>query len=374
MEVKKHEYSKSPDLIVELYRDEEIVDKVYGTSSAIRNASAVFNRMLDPENGFGALPTEIDFGKQLRVLSLPEDDAESMLIILKIIHYQTKTIPETLSFKSVVELAVICDKYDCAGILRPWSNIWISNLMKAEDHEVSKYEQEEWLLIAHVFPDIEGIGNIVHHLSVHLALECCSWSPDRSQFRRYLKTSNLKQRLDPTQARTTKLRFTPDTIIRHIFTESERRKLLVTAIRKFCAGFGLVEMEEAATIGCSNDLCAELATGSILKAIKDLGISLSQISDPEGLKDYPTWAVGRLLHSIASQCKTVVPWTMSSHPVIVQHASFSKNPYAAHVISHTPPNIFYIQAAVLLNPLSKCKLTNTCSEYFGGVILVPPLP
>ncbi|KAF3214915.1 hypothetical protein TWF679_004693 [Orbilia oligospora] len=281
-EVQKHYYSKCPDLKIELHHDGRIVDIVYGTSAAIRNASDVFNRMLDPDNGFCALPVDTDLGRQLRVLSLPDDQAEAMLIILKIIHYETKSISKTLSYQLLVELAVVCDKYDCARIVHPWPDTWIPNLINARDHDLSKVGQEDWLLIGHIFPTVRGIAKLVRELSVKLAKECYSWSPDRSEFRRYPRSSS-DCFSDEIHGHTVKLRFTPDQIVNYIVEESERgKKLAVERVRNFCAGLDLISQGQgdASTPPwiCSDYACLELATGSVVHSIKRLGLTIHQIS------------------------------------------------------------------------------------------------
>ncbi|KAF3312750.1 hypothetical protein TWF173_006971 [Orbilia oligospora] len=350
-EVQKHYYSKCPDLKIELHHDGRIVDIVYGTSAAIRNASDVFNRMLDPDNGFCALPVDTDVGRQLRVLSLPDDQAEAMLIILKIIHYETKSISKTLSYQLLVELAVVCDKYDCARIVHPWPDTWIPNLINARDHDLSKVGQEDWLLIGHIFPTVRGIAKLVHELSVQLAKECYNWSPDHSEFRRYPRSSS-DCFSDEIHGHTVKLRFTPDRIVNYIVEESERgKKLAVEKIRNFCAGLDVISQGQgqgdANTPPCSDYACLELATGSVVRSIKRLGLTIHQISSTAGFDKFPLWIVCRQLKVIATSCKTIIPWTVTAYPVFVLRKGFFD--YGTYKLSGGG-NMEHIQAGILVNP------------------------
>ncbi|KAK6514819.1 hypothetical protein TWF506_007181 [Arthrobotrys conoides] len=356
-EVEKHYYSKCPDIKVELYRNGKIADRVYGTSAAIRNVSDVFNRMLDPDNGFRALPADIDLGKQLRVLSLPDDDAEAMLIIFKIIHYETKLISKTLSYQLLVELAVVCDKYNCARILHPWPDTWIPNLINTKDHDLSKVGQEDWLLIGHIFPAVKGVGKLVYELSAKLAKESYSWSPDHSEFRRYTRSSS-DDFSDELDGHTVKLRFTPDRIIDHIMEESKRgKRSAVENIRSFCAELDLIQDENVPRRPtdaplCGDYTCPELATGSVIRSIKRLGLSISQISNPGGFDKFPLWVVCRQMKVIAASCKTIIPWTISTHPVLVLRKGFFD--YITYKLDATG-NMEHLQAGVLKNPIASAS-------------------
>ncbi|KAK6337599.1 hypothetical protein TWF730_002994 [Orbilia blumenaviensis] len=356
MGVTRHEYSRCPDVIVDLYRDGKVAEKVYGTSGAIRNASAAFDRMLDPDNGFRTLPTETAFGRQLRLLSLPEDDADSMLILLKLIHYQTSAISKVVSYKLLVELAIICDKYDCGAILHPWTDIWISNLINTEDHDPLKPGFEGWLLIGHVFPSADGIAAVVGELSIQLAKECYGWGSDHSQFCRY-PYSDCEVTLDSSKSITVDLRFNPYPIMQHIFQESERGKSsILETIRGFFTTLGLVgdiDSNQSTTNSslCSDQICVELATGSVVRSIRQLGLSVRQISDPEGFGDLPLWLFCKRLKIIAKNCRTIVPWSRSSHPVIVQSNPYVD--YTAMTMSQKNANLGHIQAVLLSDPTKK---------------------
>lgn len=56
---------------------------------------------------------------------MPEDDATAMLLILRICHVQFSQIPDTPGHELIYQLAVLCDKYDCAQVVRPWLKQWM---------------------------------------------------------------------------------------------------------------------------------------------------------------------------------------------------------------------------------------------------------
>ncbi|KAJ9208080.1 hypothetical protein DTO021D3_6823 [Paecilomyces variotii] len=60
-------------------------------------------------------------------IHLDEDDAKGMGIVLGILHHQETPEIEKLSAKEIATVAICCDKYDCARVIRPWIAPWIAN-------------------------------------------------------------------------------------------------------------------------------------------------------------------------------------------------------------------------------------------------------
>lgn len=92
------------------------------SSSAMCLASPVWRAMLDPKSHFKeAEKQEVEF---------PDDDLDALLIILRVAHLKFRELPESLSFKELVNLAVVCDKYDATPQLplRPFIIINILHL------------------------------------------------------------------------------------------------------------------------------------------------------------------------------------------------------------------------------------------------------
>lgn len=72
------------------------------------------------------------------VVSLPDDEADAMATVCKIIHariedFTVNTTPTTLS-----SIALVAHKYDCTVAIRAWSIIWVADVLtrpSAEDFE-----------------------------------------------------------------------------------------------------------------------------------------------------------------------------------------------------------------------------------------------
>jgi hypothetical protein len=54
-----------------------------------------------------------------KILDLTEDHADTVLLLLRIAHLQFDNMPLKLSFDSLVEVAKLCDYYDCVNLIRP---------------------------------------------------------------------------------------------------------------------------------------------------------------------------------------------------------------------------------------------------------------
>lgn len=58
-------------------------------------------------------------------VELPEDHPEALLLLLRIAHSQFQDVPTELHVTALHQLAVMCDKYDCVQLTRPWLKHWI---------------------------------------------------------------------------------------------------------------------------------------------------------------------------------------------------------------------------------------------------------
>jgi hypothetical protein len=56
---------------------------------------------------------------------LPDDNPDSLRILLNAVHSKFDAIPTTLPNESVFSLAVLCDKYDTVALLKPFWNDWV---------------------------------------------------------------------------------------------------------------------------------------------------------------------------------------------------------------------------------------------------------
>lgn len=115
------------------------------SSKAMSLASPVWPVMFDPSGPFKSGRPENDS------VIFPEDNAQALQILLYIAHLQLHSIPETLSFTQLLNLAIICDKYDTARLIIPWFHKWETSYRQSAldlGHECS-------LLIAWVIRDLD---------------------------------------------------------------------------------------------------------------------------------------------------------------------------------------------------------------------------
>lgn len=97
-----------------------------------------------------------------REVHFAEDDFDALRLVLGIAHLQFKKVPETISYRQLVNVAILCDKYDTVGLIRPSIPKWEKDLSA---HDAS---YEERLFVAWTFGDHSTFEN----LSQHLVLSC----------------------------------------------------------------------------------------------------------------------------------------------------------------------------------------------------------
>lgn len=93
-------------------------------SSTLRRVSPVFKRML-----FGAYG-EAQRGERAKqtgeewVVVLPEDDPTALLVLLGIAHSIFEHVPAAPDVNVVYQIMLLVNKYDMAGVVRPWATAW----------------------------------------------------------------------------------------------------------------------------------------------------------------------------------------------------------------------------------------------------------
>jgi hypothetical protein len=70
-------------------------------------------------------------------VAFPDDDPESFELVLQIIHGQFHSLPDKISTEMLVQLAVLCDKYQMANVIRkPFVENWMQPWKKDDrNHE-----------------------------------------------------------------------------------------------------------------------------------------------------------------------------------------------------------------------------------------------
>ncbi|GJC95060.1 BTB/POZ domain-containing protein [Colletotrichum higginsianum] len=85
-------------------------------SLILKRASRVFGAMLGPR--FSEGQKLLDRGAEPVKISLPDEDPEIMELILNILHHQNSRVCQIAAADSILEVAVIADKYDLVDALK----------------------------------------------------------------------------------------------------------------------------------------------------------------------------------------------------------------------------------------------------------------
>ena len=81
------------------------------------------------------------------VIPLPDDDVNALKILLNAAHLRFPLIPKTLDFATLLQVAIVCDKYDAAGVVQPWLDAWLKHAVKHRQTPL----HEGWLMISYAF-------------------------------------------------------------------------------------------------------------------------------------------------------------------------------------------------------------------------------
>jgi len=137
MDTSKH--NDKPDRVTDISPDGDVVLIVGGDnvrlrvySQCLRSASPVFRVMFGPNWSEGQKlssdsPTEVP---------LSDDDADAMRIICYVIHNRNDLVPQHLSAKDVLQIAIEVDKYELVTALKFASVEWVKPQVGAERVEM----------------------------------------------------------------------------------------------------------------------------------------------------------------------------------------------------------------------------------------------
>jgi hypothetical protein len=70
------------------------------------------------------------------VVSLPEDQAAPLFVLLDITHARFEDVPRDLILAEIYEVMVLADKYDMTGVVRPWAEDWLRVAASEQDSKV----------------------------------------------------------------------------------------------------------------------------------------------------------------------------------------------------------------------------------------------
>ncbi|KAK6206184.1 hypothetical protein QIS74_13603 [Colletotrichum tabaci] len=79
-----------------------------------------------------------------------EWDPDALLILMRVIHGQTRSIPRQVGLEMLAKIAVLVDDYNSSEVVEVFANIWIDAL---KDKLSTQYGRDDvlWLLISYVF-------------------------------------------------------------------------------------------------------------------------------------------------------------------------------------------------------------------------------
>ncbi|KAF2843827.1 hypothetical protein M501DRAFT_909516, partial [Patellaria atrata CBS 101060] len=89
-----------------------------------------------------------------------EDDPDTFVILLHLAHLNINCLPATLDFQHLLQLSVICDKYDTVHLVRPYESKWVDPSKK----NLKAPGYEGWMFIAWVFGYQDSFKSLAQHL------------------------------------------------------------------------------------------------------------------------------------------------------------------------------------------------------------------
>lgn len=152
-----------------------------GSSTFLSSASPVWNKILNPPFPMLFRKEGGNANRQDTHIDFSEDNGKALLLLLRIAHLQFSKVPSTLeSFDTFIALAILCDKYDCVGLIKPWLHSWVGNDGTEFKWDESGYES--WLFIAWVLGWKDRFQSLaiklVRTVQINDAGEILTWNGD----------------------------------------------------------------------------------------------------------------------------------------------------------------------------------------------------
>lgn len=164
MPVNQHIIDPEGDVFLHLLSDSLDLTMVLRVSSKVRCfVSPVFKAMLGPDSKFQEPEAPRHSTETPTTTPLRGDDPNSLLMLLQAAHIPGHILPRRLHIDKLYELAVVCDKYDMAKVLVPWSIVW----MEANQDD----DDPRWLAVAWVFRDTSEFNRVTSMLMYYTTLD-----------------------------------------------------------------------------------------------------------------------------------------------------------------------------------------------------------
>ncbi|KAF4496384.1 hypothetical protein FAGAP_7457 [Fusarium agapanthi] len=242
----------------------------------------VFKAMLD-----GPFSESIRNKDNLFEVKTFEWNAEALVILLDIIHGHHRSLPQKVELDILVEIAMLCDYYQCEEIAETFADRWITAF--GEDRPYDEEATMNWMFIAWVFQRKQLFNSMVDATLQHSKVPVHTDLP------------------------------LPSMIVEKV--ETQRLKLINDVLTNI---YGLHESLWATNDNC-NPQCASMLLGSLMKQMREAGLEIpkpkglpSSIRSLVGLRKFvsgletPVWYIDRVFgnpikHGCSFQQKTK-PW------------------------------------------------------------------
>ncbi|TDZ17224.1 hypothetical protein Cob_v009955 [Colletotrichum orbiculare MAFF 240422] len=102
-------------------------------------------------------------------INASEWDPDALLILMRIFHGQTRSVPRDISLEMLAKIAVLVDYYDAPEVVEVYASIWI---VKLEDELPTQNGRDMvlWLLVSHVF-QLENVFSRMTQIAVTQSLK-----------------------------------------------------------------------------------------------------------------------------------------------------------------------------------------------------------
>lgn len=140
------------------------------SSSVLSLGSPVFAAMLSSAFIEGNVPTD---GSE-RTISLQEDNPGAVDTLLNILHLQSQNVT-IWKFSSLEQLALLCDKYDCARALKPWTTLWLQQWRGSANGDDNFWKM---LYISYAFDDPAAFNRASQGIVQHYTEYTMDSTPD----------------------------------------------------------------------------------------------------------------------------------------------------------------------------------------------------
>ncbi|PNP73385.1 hypothetical protein FNYG_13283 [Fusarium nygamai] len=240
-------------------------------------SSPVFRAMLD-----GPFSEGIRSKDNLFEVKAFEWNAEALVIVLDIIHGHHRSLPQKVELDILIEIAMLCDYYQCEEIVETFAKQWI-----AAFEEDKPYEEEatmNWMFVAWVFQREDLFNTKVAMTLQHSKIPVHTDLP------------------------------LPSTILEKV--ETQRLKLMNDVLNNL---YGLHESLWVTNDDCKTE-CATMLLGSLMKHMREAGL---EIPKPKGLPSTIRSLVG--LRRFVSGLETPVCYIANRYGQAIKHECSFKN-------------------------------------------------